>query len=79
MGPATTGKSARGSGLYSIGSNWGRVGARPPTYMRGVCKMILLAALIGLVPCVLMVIGVVSVFRAGVRLGRGKERRNRGR
>jgi len=41
--------------------------------------MIILAAIIGLVPALLMIIGILSIFRAGVRYGRGKERRNRGR
>ena len=37
--------------------------------------MIALVAIIGMVPGILMVIGVISVFRCGVRYGRRRERR----
>jgi len=41
--------------------------------------MIILMGLIAIVPALLMVIGVVSVFRAGIRYGKHKERRTKGR
>ena len=39
--------------------------------------MIILMGLIAIVPALLMVIGIVSIFRAGVRYGKHRERGNK--
>lgn len=38
--------------------------------------MFALAALVGIVPALLMIVGIISVFRTGVKLGKRRGRRN---